>query len=62
MSKEVFLDCENCSHYCLDTELQEYFCTAPLDEDDVARLAGFSGYKCPYFDFYDEYKIVKKQN
>ncbi len=55
-------DCENCSHYVLDVEADEYFCSAQLDEDDVARLVSFKLYKCPYFDFYDEYKIVRKQN
>lgn len=55
-------DCENCSHYILDNQADEYFCDAVLDEDDVARLMGFNNAKCPYFDFYDEYKIVRKQN
>lgn len=55
-------ECENCSHYQADDQTQEYFCTADLDEDDVAKLMSFSNYKCPYFDFYDEYGIVRKQN
>ena len=62
MNKNNFLDCENCSNYIIDEEAQEYFCSAPLDEDDVSRLLGQRSYKCPYFDFYDEYKIVRKQN
>ena len=55
-------DCENCSHFILDDMLNEYYCDAALDEDDVARRMGFRSYQCPYFDFYDEYKIVRKQN
>lgn len=62
MADNRFADCENCSHYLLDTESEEYFCDAPLDEDDVAKLFGGVSYKCPYFDLYDEYKIVRKQN
>ncbi len=62
MSDNSFADCENCSHYILDTEAEDYYCNAPLDEDDVARLMSTRSYKCPYFDFYDEYKIVRKQN
>lgn len=62
MSKNTRTECENCSHYVFDDIAQEYFCEAALDEDDVARMMSFSGYKCPYFDFYDEYKIVRKQN
>ena len=59
---DSFSDCENCSHYLLDNENEEYYCDAALDEDDVARMMSQSGYKCPYFDYYDEYKIVRKQN
>ena len=55
-------DCENCSHYDFDETAQEYFCAAALDEDDIAKLMSFKNDKCPYFDFYDEYKIVRKQN
>ena len=62
MNKNISTDCENCSHYVLDSEQDEYFCDAALDEDDVAKLMSFKEYKCPYFDFYDEYKIVRKQN
>ena len=62
MKKNNYADCENCSHYAFDSETEEYYCTAALDEDDVAKLMSFEGYKCPYFDFYDEYKIVRKQN
>ena len=62
MNKSSFADCENCSHYILDDQAEEYFCSALLDEDDVAKMMSFKEYKCPYFDFYDEYKIVRKQN
>lgn len=57
-----FAECENCSHYVFDEALGENFCEAALDEDDVARMISFKGSKCPYFDFYDEYRIVRKQN
>ena len=45
-----------------DDELEEYVCDAigALDEDDMARF-GHSR-TCPYFRFYDEYKLVQKQN
>ena len=62
MTKNNYGDCENCSHCAIDEEMREYYCTAALDEDDVAKLLSFSGSRCPYFDFYDEYKIVRKQN
>ena len=62
MNNDRFSDCENCSRFILDTETQEYYCEAPLDEDEMARLIMSPNGKCPYFDFYDEYKIVRKQN
>ncbi len=58
--------CENCSNYTYDDESECYICNMPLDEDEMARFIsssqGTGGYTCPYFDFYDEYKIVRKQN
>ena len=62
MSENLYPDCQKCSHYVPDTEADGYYCSAPLDEDDVARLMTSQKNSCPYFDFYDEYKIVRKQN
>lgn len=62
MIRDNNTDCQNCSHYILDVEVNEYYCDAALDEDDVAKLLSFKGHRCPYFDFYDEYKIVRRQN
>ena len=54
--------CEYCGFYVYDEDAETYFCDVDLDEDDLARLmAGGSG-ECPYFQPYDEYKIVQKQN
>ena len=54
--------CEHCAYLAYDDELEEYVCDAigALDEDDMARF-GHSR-TCPYFRFYDEYKLVQKQN
>lgn len=54
--------CENCSRYCYDDENEEYYCSADLDEDEVMRMYSDKNGVCPYFDGYDEYKIVRKQN
>lgn len=55
-------NCENCANYFLDDEDGCYYCNASLDEDDMSRfLTGHTG-SCPYFNFYDEYAIVRKQN
>ena len=55
-------NCENCANYIYDDECDTYFCNINLDEDEMARFLTQSAYNCPYFDFYDEYSIVRKQN
>lgn len=55
-------NCENCAHYVYDDEYDCYFCEANLDEDDMSRFLNQQTDSCPYFNFYDEYSIVRKQN
>ncbi len=53
--------CDNCANYDYDEENECYYCSANLDEDDIYRfLAGDKD--CPFYNSYDEYKIVEKQN
>ena len=33
-----------------------------LDEDEMYKFMSGTFYNCPYYDPYDEYKIVRKQN
>jgi len=56
--------CDHCEHFIFDDETEEYVCDAggAFDEDDFARFTSSRGDSCPYFRFYDEYKIVQKQN
>ena len=54
--------CENCSNYIFDDENDCYCCNADLDEDDMFRFFTMQTNNCPYFSFYDEYGIVRKQN
>ncbi|MBE6792018.1 MAG: hypothetical protein E7534_00770 [Ruminococcaceae bacterium] len=56
--------CEQCAYYAFDEEFGEYICDMDigLDEDDEARRFGDSRARCPFFRFYDEYKLVQKQN
>lgn len=56
------MNCENCSNYVYDDETETYFCDVSLDEDEMGRFLTGNTKNCPYFDFYDEYKIVRKQN
>ena len=54
--------CEHCAHYVFDDEYECYFCDVNLDEDEMARFMSQSMDDCHYFQLYDEYKIVEKQN
>lgn len=54
--------CETCSNYIYDDVRDEYYCNIDMDEDDMARFVRGYSNGCPYYDFYDEYKIVRKQN
>ena len=45
-----------------DEEFDDYFCEIDMDMDDMERLHSFSKWECPYFQFKDEYRIVRKQN
>lgn len=55
-------NCESCANYIFDEESESYFCDMQLDEDEMQRFLTSQTYNCPYYDFYDEYKIVRKQN
>ena len=53
--------CEYCVNYTYDEEYGYYICDADLDEDEMERFLRSSLTDCPYFQLYDEYKIVRKQ-
>lgn len=53
--------CEMCAYYDYDEEWEEYVCSMSMDEDEMVRFYE-SRTSCPYFRFYDEYKMVRKQN
>ncbi|MCR5791308.1 MAG: DUF6472 family protein [Lachnospiraceae bacterium] len=54
-------NCEQCDNYIYDEEYEEYYCQINLDEDEYGRMTQDTGYSCPYFRFYDEYRVVRKQ-
>lgn len=54
--------CESCANYVYDPESDIMYCDMELDEDEMQRFLTSQTYNYPYYDFYDEYKIVRKQN
>ncbi len=53
--------CDSCVNYVYDEETEDYWCMVNLDEDEMSRLLSDRRYACPYYQLYDEYKIVRKQ-
>lgn len=54
-------NCECCGNYYYDDEYGCFVCEVDLDEDEMARFMTNSFDHCPYFQFNDEYRIVRKQ-
>ncbi len=54
-------NCEHCAYFVQDYEFGDY-CSVSLDEDEMEKFLTQSTGSCHYFQLYDEYKIVKKQN
>jgi hypothetical protein len=55
-------NCDHCENNVYDEELDDYVCAVDLDEDELARYMAGNYSSCPYFRFFDEYKLVQKQN
>lgn len=53
--------CECCVNFVYDEEEECYICDVNLDEDDMYRFLTGTVSECPYFQLYDEYKVVRKQ-
>ncbi len=54
--------CENCRNYVYDEETDCMICEQNLDEDEMRLFLICQTEHCPYYDFDDEYAIVRKQN
>ncbi len=55
-------NCDTCAYNVYDEEFDCCVCCLNLDEDELIRYLSGSDYRCPYFRFYDEYTMVRKQN
>ena len=57
----AFPECENCLYNSYDDEAGENYCTAAVDEDDLARMSYKKSKACPFYRGGNEYSIVRKQ-
>ena len=53
--------CDTCANYMYDEEYEYYVCVKNLDEDEMYRFMKGEFRDCPYYQFGDEYQIVRKQ-
>ncbi|MBE7024453.1 MAG: hypothetical protein E7408_00155 [Ruminococcaceae bacterium] len=53
--------CESCAYFLQDEGEEEASCAVSFDMDELSVLYGGKN-TCPYYRFYDEYKMVQKQN
>lgn len=54
-------NCETCANYVYDEDYEYYVCMVNLDEDEMVQFMTNSRWECPYYQFDDEYKIVRHQ-
>ena len=54
-------NCECCGNYAYNEEYECYECMVSLDEDEMGRFMTNTFDQCPYFQYGDEYRIVRKQ-
>ena len=63
MTEESFAypECEDCVYNSWDEDAGDSFCTAAVDEDDLARMSYRKSSRCHFYKGGDEYMIVRKQ-
>ena len=53
--------CEECVHYDYDEEIEAYYCTMDLDEDEMERFLRSANSACPFYRRGDDYKTARRQ-
>ena len=53
--------CDTFVKFVYDANSEYYFRDMDLDEDDMVRFLTGNTNSCPYYQLYDEYKIVRHQ-
>ena len=53
--------CDSCIHYVTDEDSPDAYCEMDLDEDERMNYSLSGMYRCPFYQFNDEYINVRKQ-
>ena len=59
--KKATTNCECCGNYVYDDDYGYYVCEMDLDEDEMRLFIQGQLRNCPYFQYGDEYRIVRHQ-
>lgn len=54
-------NCEECVHYDYDDEIEAYFCSMDLDEDEMERFLRSANNACPFYRRGDDYQTARRQ-
>lgn len=54
-------NCEECMYYDYDEELEAWYCTVDLDEDEMERFLRGANRTCPYYRRGDDYTTARRQ-
>ena len=54
-------NCEECVHYDYDDEIEAYFCSMDLDEDEMERFLRSANNACPFYRRGDDYRTARRQ-
>lgn len=54
-------NCEECVHYDYDDEIDAYFCSMDLDEDEMERFLRSENNACPFYRRGDDYMTARRQ-
>ena len=54
-------NCEECVHYDYDDEVDAWFCTMDLDEDEMERFLRGANGDCPFYRRCDDYETARRQ-
>ena len=61
MMGKIPSNCDYCLFFEYDEEDDCYVCSKDLDEDEMAHFLAGHHFECPFFQYGNEYTIVKKQ-
>lgn len=54
--------CDLCAYGEYDTDTGDLICQMSMDQDEYIRYQVSDAKNCPYFEWEDEYHLVRKQN